>query len=221
MLNDDLIKEVSQKKGEPKWMLDFRLKALHKFFELDDPKFGPTLDIDYENFNYYKKVDEVKDNWNDVSCNIRDRFNDLGVIDAEKKYLGGVNNQFESETIYHSLNENIKDKGIIFLSTDDALKQYPDIFKKYFNNLVKYDENKFTALNSALWSGGSFIYVPKGSKPDRPLQSYFRIDTNGLGQFERTIIIVEDEAELSYIEGCTAAAGAKFTPCWGCRNIRW
>ena len=209
MLNDDLIKEISKKKGEPEWMLEFRLKALHKFMELDDPKFGPKLDIDYENFNYYKKVDDIKDNWNDVNCNIRDRFDSLGVIDAEQKYLGGVNNQFESETIYHNLNQSIKDEGIIFLSTDDALKQYPDLFKKYFNNLVKYDENKFTALNSALWSGGSFIYVPKGAKPDRPLQSYFRIDTNGLGQFERTIIIVDDDAELSYIEGCTATSGAR------------
>ena len=209
MLNDDLIKEISKKKGEPEWMLEFRLKALHKFMELDDPKFGPKLDIDYENFSYYKKVDDIKDNWNDVNCNIRDRFDSLGVIDAEQKYLGGVNNQFESETIYHNLNQNIKDEGIIFLSTDDALKQYPDLFKKYFNNLVKYDENKFTALNSALWSGGSFIYVPKGAKPDRPLQSYFRIDTNGLGQFERTIIIVDDDAELSYIEGCTATSGAR------------
>ena len=209
MLNDDLIKEISKKKGEPEWMLEFRLKALQKFIELDDPKFGPKLDIDYENFNYYKKVDDIKDNWNDVNCNIRDRFDSLGVIDAEQKYLGGVNNQFESETIYHNLNQNIKDEGIIFLSTDDALKQYPDLFKKYFNNLVKYDENKFTALNSALWSGGSFIYVPKGAKPDRPLQSYFRIDTNGLGQFERTIIIVDNDAELSYIEGCTATSGAR------------
>ena len=209
MLKDELIKSISKQKGEPNWMLEFRLKAFRKFLELDDPNFGPKLDINYKNFNYYKKVDEVKDDWKDVNCSIRDRFQDLGVIDAEQKYLGGVNNQFESETIYHNINKDIKDDGIIFLSTDDALKTHPELFKKYFNNLVKYDENKFTALNSALWSGGSFIYIPKGVHLDRPLQSYFRIDTNGLGQFERTIIIVDDDASLSYIEGCTAAAGAK------------
>lgn len=209
MLNEKLIKDISRKKNEPEWMLEFRLKSLHKFFELDNPSFGPKLDIDYSKFNYYKKVDTNKNNWSDVNCSIRDKFNELGVIDAEKKYLGGVNNQFESEVVYHNLNSDIRDNGVIFLSTDDALKKYPDLFKKYFNNLVKYDENKFTALNGALWSGGSFIYVPSGAKVDRPLQSYFRIDTNSLGQFERTIIIVEDEAELSYIEGCTANAGAE------------
>ena len=209
MLNEDLIKKISKSKDEPKWMLDFRLKSFQKFLELDNPKFGPKLDIDYTKFNYYKKVSSSTNNWNDVNCDIRNRFNELGVIDAEKKYLGGVNNQYESEVVYHNLNSNISDKGIIFLSTDDALKKYPKLFKKYFNNLVKYDENKFTALNGALWSGGSFIYIPKSVVLDRPLQSYFRIDTTSLGQFERTIIIVEDEASLSYIEGCTAEAGAE------------
>lgn len=208
MLNDELIKNISKEKNEPKWMLEFRLKSLHKFFELDDPAFGPKLDIDYDSFNYYKKVQSNTNNWDNVDNKIKEKFDELGVIDAEEKYLCGVNNQFESEVVYHNLNENASDNGIIFLSSDDALKKYPDLFKKYFNNLVKYDENKFTALNGALWSGGSFIYIPKGVILDRPLQSYFRIDTNALGQFERTIIIVDDDASLSYIEGCTAKEGA-------------
>ncbi|UKI29401.1 MAG: SufD family Fe-S cluster assembly protein [Clostridium sp.] len=124
-------------------------------------------------------------------------------MDAENKYLCGVSNQIESEVIYHNMKE---ENGVIFLSTDEALKEYPELFKEYFNNLVKYDENKYTALNGAIWSGGSFIYIPKGVKLDRPLQSYFRIDTITMGQFERTIIIVDEGAELSYIEGCTAAS---------------
>ena len=128
----------------------------------------------------------------------------MGVIDAEEKHLSGVTNQLESEVIYHKGKDELKDKGVIFLSSDDALKNYPELFKEYFNNLVKFDENKFTALNGALWSGGSFIYIPPNTKLDRPLQSYFRIDSISLGQFERTIIIVDEGAELSYIEGCTA-----------------
>lgn len=203
-LNDETITKISQMKGEPEWMLKFRLKSLKKFMELDMPKFGPKLDIDFANINYYKKVGEKASNWDKVNCSIKKTFQDLGVIDAEKKYLDGVSNQYESEVVYHKLEQNLEEKGIIFLSTDDALKKYPNLFYKYFNNLVKFDENKFTALNGALWSGGSFIYIPPKVKLDRPLQSYFRIDSMALGQFERTIIIVDDEAELSYIEGCTA-----------------
>ena len=153
---------------------------------------------------YYKdKTKKLTNKWENVSCNIRNTFDNLGVIEAENKYLGGVTNQIESEVFYH--NQVIED-NIIFTSSDDALKKYPDLFKKYFNNLVKYDENKYTALNGALWSGGSFIYIPPHTKVDRPLQSYFRIESASLGQFERTIIIVDDYAELSYIEGCTATA---------------
>ncbi len=203
-LNEEMIKEISQRKGEPAWMLEFRLKSLNKFLELGMPKFGPKLDIDFSSINYYKKVGNSTSSWDKVNCAIKNTFDKLGVIEAEEKYLGGVTNQYESEVIYHKLGKELESKGIIFLSTDDALKKYPDLFFKYFNTLVKYDENKFTALNGALWSGGSFIYIPPKTKLDRPLQSYFRIDSMALGQFERTIIIVDDEAELSYIEGCTA-----------------
>ena len=201
-LSKEFIINLSKSKNEPKWMLDIRLKAYEKFMELDNPKFGPILDLDFDEICYYKRVNkDMTDNWNKVACSIKDTFDNLGVIDAEKKYLDGVTNQIESEVFYHKTNSKF---DIIFTSTDDALKKHPKLFKKYFNNLVKYDENKYTALNTAVWSGGSFIYIPKGTKLDRPLQSYFRIDSKSLGQFERTIIIVEDEADLSYIEGCTA-----------------
>ena len=200
-LNKEFIKKVSNQKKEPEWMLEFRLKCFDKFVELDNPSFGPNLNIDYDKINYYKKVSDLTDNWDNVDKDIKKTFNDLGVIKAENDYLCGVSNQIESEVFYHKLKD---DNGVIFLSTDEALKQYPNLFKKYFNNLVKYDENKFTALNGCMWSGGSFIYIPKGVKLDRPLQSYFRINEVTMGQFERTIIIVDDDAELSYIEGCTA-----------------
>ena len=204
VLSEEMVINLSKSKNEPKWMRDFRVKSYRKFLELDMPSFGPKIDIDFNSINYYRKRGENTDDWNKVNCAIRNRFDDLGVIDAENKYLGGVTNQYESEVVYHNTLDNIKEQGVIFLSTDDALKKYPELFYKYFNNLVKYDENKFTALNGALWSGGSFIYIPPKVKLDRPLQSYFRIDSKALGQFERTIIIVDDEASLSYIEGCTA-----------------
>lgn len=203
-LDENTIKEISKIKNEPAWMQEFRLKSLKKFEELGMPKFGPVLDIDFSSINYYKKAGETASNWDKVNCAIKNTFQNLGVIDAEKKYLDGVTNQYESEVVYHKLESELEEKGIIFLSTDDALKKYPDLFYKYFNSLVKYDENKFTALNGALWSGGSFIYIPPNTKLDRPLQSYFRIDSMALGQFERTIIIVDENSDLSYIEGCTA-----------------
>ena len=202
-LNEQFVIDLSKKKNEPEWMLEFRLKSFKKFKELDQPNFGPKLDIDFENITYYKGGKEkLTNDWSRVNCSIRNSFQDLGVIDAEKKYLGGVTNQFESEVVYH--NQSVKDDGIIFTSTDDALQKYPELFKEYFNHLVNYTENKYTALNGAVWSGGSFIYIPKGVKVDKPLQSYFRIETESLGQFERTIIIVDEGADLSYIEGCTA-----------------
>lgn len=204
ILNEDLVKTISKLKDEPEWMLEFRLNSLRNFFIQENPNFGPELDLDFDKFNYYKKAGNNTSNWKNVSCNIRNTFKELGVIEAEEKYLDGVSNQLESEVIYHKNRNEIEEKGVIFLSTDDALKQHPELFKKYFNNLVKYDENKFTALNGALWSGGTFIYIPPYTKLDRPLQSYFRIETSNLGQFERTIIIVDEGAELSYIEGCTA-----------------
>ena len=201
-LTREFIIELSNKKKEPKWMLDFRLKSYEKFLELGNPNFGPELDIDYENLLYYKSTqDSSKNNWDEVDNKTKNTFCKLGVVDAEEKYLDGVTNQLESEVVYH---KNKTDKDIIFMGTDDALKEYPELFKKYFNTLVKYDENKFTALNGAVWSGGSFIYIPPHTKVDRPLQSYFRIESESLGQFERTIIIVDEGAELSYIEGCTA-----------------
>ena len=202
-LNEQFIIDLSKKKNEPEWMLEFRLKSYEKFKELDNPSFGPKLEFDFENINYYKGNEEkLTNDWEKVNCSIRNRFDELGVIDAEEKYLGGVTNQFESEVVYH--NQSFEDEGIIFTSTDDALQKHPELFKEYFNHLVNYAENKYTALNGAVWSGGSFIYIPKGVKVKRPLQSYFRIETESLGQFERTIIIVDEGADLSYIEGCTA-----------------
>lgn len=200
-LTKDYITKISKLKGEPKWMLDFRLKSFEKFLELDNPNFGPEIDLDFDKINYYKKQMDLTDDWDKVDSNVKDTFNKLGVINAEKSYLCGVSNQLDSEVFYHNMKD---DNGVIFLSTDEALKQYPDLFKEYFNSLVNYAENKYTALNGCLWSGGSFIYIPKGVKLDRPLQSYFRIDSVTMGQFERTIIIVDEGAELSYIEGCTA-----------------
>ena len=200
-ISKEFIIELSKSKNEPQWMLDFRLKSFEEFLKLDNPSFGPKLDIDFSKIVYYKKEDQKStDNWENVKKNIKDVFDDLGVIKAEKEYLGGVSNQIESEVFYHR-HEN---SDVIFESTDEALKNHPELFKKYFNSLVDYKENKYTALNGAVWSGGSFIYIPKGVKLDRPLQSYFRINSKALGQFERTIIIVDDDAELSYIEGCTA-----------------
>lgn len=200
-LDENFVINLSIRKEEPKWMQDFRLLAYKKFLELDNPSFGPKIDINFEELVYYKgSFQKPSCDWNNVNENVKDTFSKLGVIDAEKKYLDGVSNQYESDVVYHN---QVKD-NVIFMSTDEALKKYPELFEKYFNNLVKYDENKYTALNSALWSGGSFIYVPPYTVVDRPLQSYFRIDTKNLGQFERTIIIVDHDSSLHYIEGCTA-----------------
>ena len=206
-LNKEFIINLSKKKQEPSWMLEYRLQSYENFLSQDEPNFGPDIHINFDEICYYKdKTKEMTNKWDKVACNIKTTFDDLGVIDAEKKYLGGVTNQYESEVFYHN---QVIGNGIIFTSTDDALKKYPELFQKYFNNLVKFNENKYTALNNAVWSGGSFIYIPKGVKVDKPLQSYFRIETESLGQFEHTIIIVDDEAELSYIEGCTATAYSK------------
>ena len=206
VLNEELIRWVSNKKHEPTFMLDFRLKSFKKFMELDNPKFGPKIDIDFNSINYYKSDSNLENDWEKVDKHIKNTFCKLGVIEAENNYLLGVTNQYESEVVYHNVKGNDE---IIFTSTDDALQKYPELFKKYFNTLVKYDENKFTALNGALWSGGSFIYIPPHTKLDRPLQSYFRIESESLGQFERTIIIVDDDSELEYIEGCTAKSYSK------------
>lgn len=201
VLNEEFIINLSNNKKEPSWMKEFRLLAYKKFLELDNPSFGPTLKIDFNKIKYYKGSFKAPScSWDSVNKDVKDTFQNLGVIDAEKNYLLGVSNQYESEVVYH----NVADSNIIFCSTDEALQKYPDLFKKYFNHLVNYAENKYTALNGSLWSGGSFIYIPPHTKLDRPLQSYFRIDTENLGQFERTIIIVDHDSELHYIEGCTA-----------------
>ena len=204
-LDQKTIKKISELKGEPKWMLEFRLKSLEKFNELSNPNFGPELKIDFSDINYYKKVtDEIANNWNELPKNIKDAFDEIGLPDAERKYLSGIHAQYESESVYHNMINELNDKNIIFCDTDTALKKYPEIFKEYFNNLVKYDENKYTALNGAVWSGGTFIYVPPYTTLDRPLQSYFRINSKNMGQFERTIIIVDEGSDIHYMEGCTA-----------------
>ena len=186
-------------------MCDFRINAYKKFIQLKNPTFGPKIKLDFDIINYYKKVsDDIYDDWQKVDKKIKNTFDDLGLIEAEKKYLGGVGAQFESEVVYHNMIKELEDKNVIFCDTDTALKKYPDLFKEYFNNLVKYDENKYTALNGAVWSGGTFIYVPPNTTLDRPLQSYFRINSKNMGQFERTIIIVDEGSDLHYMEGCTA-----------------
>ena len=204
-LTREVIRHISDIKEEPEWMLKFRLKALETFDRSSNPSFGPKIDIDYGSINYYKEREEnLTDNWENLSCSVRNLFDDLGVISAEKKYLDGVGAQYDSEVIYHNMNKELKEKNVVFCDTDTALREYPDIFKKYFNTLVKYTENKFTALNGAVWSGGTFIYIPPNTHLERPLQSYFRINSRKMGQFERTLIIVDDNSELHYIEGCTA-----------------
>ena len=205
ILTRNVINDISNIKNEPDWMREFRLKSFESFKNFDNPKFGPRLKIDYDTITYYKKRDnELTNDWDKISCAIRNEFKDLGVIDAEHKYLDGMGAQYDSEVIYHNMIKELEKKNVIFMDTDSALKKYPELFKKYFNTLVKYDENKFTALNGAVWSGGTFIYIPKNTKLDRPLQSYFRINSKNMGQFERTLIIVDDDSELHYIEGCTA-----------------
>ena len=204
-LTKDVVEEISTIKNEDDFMREFRLNSLSKFYELPLPSFGPKIEVDFDSINYYKKRENnLTNNWDNVSCEVRNLFNNLGIIDAEKKYLDGSGAQYDSEVIYHNMLKELEDKHVIFLDTDSAYREYPELFKKYFNKLVKYDENKFTALNGAVWSGGTFIYIPPNTKLDRPLQSYFRINSKNMGQFERTLIIVDDNSELHYIEGCTA-----------------
>lgn len=203
-INKTKVIEISKIKNEPKWMRDFRTTSYECFESLCNPSFGPELKIDFDDITYYKKVGERENDWDKVPKDVKDTFNKLGIIEAEQKYLAGVGAQVESESIYHNMLKELIDKNIIFCDTDTALKEYPELFKKYFNKLVKYDENKYTALNGAVWSGGTFIYIPPNTKLDRPLQSYFRINSVNMGQFERTLIIVDEGSELHYMEGCTA-----------------
>ena len=204
-LSRERVIEISKTKKEPKWMTDFRLMAFEKFMQLPNPNFGPELKIDFDDINYYKRIDDkVYNNWDNVPKQAKETFDKLGLRQAECKYLDGMGAQYDSEVIYHNMIEELEKKNVIFCDTDTALRKYPQLFKEYFNNLVKFDENKYTALNGAVWSGGTFIYIPKNTKLDRPLQSYFRINTKNMGQFERTIIIVDENSELHYMEGCTA-----------------
>lgn len=205
-LNEDVVRQISRYKNEPEWMLEIRLKALHEFFKHPNPTFGPSLDfINFQDYTYYKKVSKnVEKRWEEVPTEVKNTFDKLGLPEAEQKYLAGITTQYESEAVYHNMLQEVQEKNIIFLDTDTALKQYPEIFKKYFGKIVPYTDNKYAALNTAVWSGGSFIYVPKGVTLDKPLQSYFRINSQRSGQFERTLIIVEDESSLHYVEGCTA-----------------
>ena len=203
-INKSRVIEISKIKKEPKWMMDFRINSYLKFEELLNPSFGPELQIDFDDITYYKKVGDSQNDWNKVPKDIKDTFNKLGIIEAEQKYLAGIGAQVESEVIYHNMLKELVEKNVIFCDTDTALRKYPELFEKYFNKLVKYDENKYTALNGAVWSGGTFIYIPPNTKLDRPLQSYFRINSMNMGQFERTLIIVDENSELHYMEGCTA-----------------
>ena len=204
-LNKKTIEKISKIKNEDEFIKEFRLKCLESFNNQELPNFGPKINIDFDSINYYKQAQEtLTNNWNNISNKVREEFDKLGVIKAEKEYLDGSKAQYDSEVIYKNMIKELEDKKVIFLDTDTAIKKYPKLFKKYFNTLVKYDENKFSALNGAVFSGGTFIYIPKNTKLDRPLQSYFRINSKNMGQFERTLIIVDDNSQLHYIEGCTA-----------------
>ena len=205
-LSRDTVIEISKLKDEPQWMLDFRLRSYEIFMKKPMPTWGGDLSaIDFQNIYYYMRATEkVEKNWDDVPENVKNTFEKLGIPEAEKKFLAGVGAQYESEVVYHSLREDLAKQGVLFLDTDAALKEHPELFKKYFAKVIPPEDNKFAALNSAVWSGGSFIYIPPGVKVDMPLQAYFRINAENIGQFERTLIIVDEGAEVHYIEGCTA-----------------
>ncbi len=205
-LSKETVIEISKMKKEPQWMLDFRLRSYEIFMKKPMPTWGGNLGIiDFQNIYYYAKAsDKAEKNWDDVPENVKNTFEKLGIPEAEKKFLAGVGAQYESEVVYHSLREDLAKQGVLFLDTDAALKEHSELFKKYFGKIIPPEDNKFAALNSAVWSGGSFIYVPPGVKVDMPLQAYFRINAENIGQFERTLIIVDEGAEVHYIEGCTA-----------------
>lgn len=205
-LSRAVVENISRMKQEPQWMLDFRLKALEHYQNRPMPNWGPSLkDLDFDNIYYYvKPTDKSEKSWDDVPDDIKRTFDKLGVPEAERKFLAGLGAQYESEMVYHSIQEHLEKQGVIFLSIEDGLRQYPDLFREYFGTVIPPEDNKFAALNSAVWSGGSFVYVPKGVKVDMPLQAYFRLNTANVGQFERTLIIVEEGASVHYVEGCTA-----------------
>ncbi|MBQ9328312.1 MAG: Fe-S cluster assembly protein SufB [Solobacterium sp.] len=205
-ISEEVVRTISKIKNEPEWMTEFRVKAYHQFASMPMPEWGPDLsEIDFQDFTYYKRVsEEAERSWEDVPEEVKNTFEKLGIPEAERKYLAGVTTQYESEAVYHNMLDEVQSKGVIFLDIDSGLREYPEIFRKYFATIVPVGDNKLAALNSAVWSGGSFIYVPPGVKLEKPLQSYFRINSESMGQFERSIIIVDDGAECSYVEGCTA-----------------
>ena len=205
-LSRDVVCRISEIKSEPEWMLEYRLKALDIFYKKPMPTWGGDMSgINFDNIIYYvKPSDKQENNWDDVPDEIRKTYDKLGIPEAEKKYLAGVKAQYESEVIYGSLEEGLEKQGVIFLSTDEALKKHPDLVKEYFGTIIPPADNKFAALNTAVWSGGSFIYIPKGVNVEFPLQAYFRINSENMGQFERTLIICDEGSQVHYVEGCTA-----------------
>jgi Fe-S cluster assembly protein SufB len=205
-LDEDVVRQISHMKEEPEWMLEFRLKALEHYKARPMPKWGGDLSrLKLDDIYYYVRPAEAEGKtWDDVPDTIKATFDKLGIPEAERKFLAGVGAQYESEMVYHNIQKHLEEKGVIFLSIENGLKQHPDLFRKYFGTVVPVTDNKFAALNGAVWSGGSFIYVPPGVKVDLPLQAYFRLNTANIGQFERTLIIVDEGAQVHYVEGCTA-----------------
>lgn len=205
-INEDVVRQISAMKNEPQWMTDLRVEAYHIFMSKSTPQWGGNLnDIDYDDIYYYvRATDKTERDWDEVPQEIKDTFDKLGIPEAEQKYLQGVSAQYDSESVYHNIREDLEAKGVIFLDMDSGLREYPEIVKEYFTTVIPSNDNKFAALNTAVWSGGSFIYVPPGVHVDMPLQAYFRINTQNMGQFERTLIIVDEDAYVHYVEGCTA-----------------
>lgn len=205
-LDREVVEQISAMKSEPEWMLEFRLKALDHFNQRPMPTWGgdlTNLDLD-EIYFYAKPAEEEGKTWDDVPDTIKETFDRLGIPEAEQKFLSGVGAQYESEMVYHNIKEHLANQGVIFLSIENGLREYPDLFREYFSKVIPIEDNKFAALNSAVWSGGSFVYVPPGVKVDLPMQAYFRINTAELGQFERTLIVIDEGAQAHYVEGCTA-----------------
>lgn len=205
-LDRKVVEQISFMKGEPQWMLDFRLKALDHFQARPMPTWGADISkLDLDNIYYYvKPTDAEGKSWDDVPDTIKQTFDKLGIPEAEQKFLAGVGAQYESEMVYHNIQEHLEQQGVIFLSIEEGLRQHPDLFREYFSTVIPIEDNKFAALNSAVWSGGSFVYVPKGVKVDLPLQAYFRLNVANIGQFERSLIIADEGAQVHYVEGCTA-----------------
>ena len=205
-LNKKVIRQISAMKGEPAWMLEYRLKAYEHYVKRPIPTWGGDLStLDLDDIYYYVKPTEGEGrSWDDIPDTIKDTFNKLGIPEAEQKFLAGVGAQYESEMVYHSIQKELEKKGVIFVSIEDGLRKYPEIFRQYFGKVVPFQDNKFAALNSAVWSGGSFVYVPPGVKVDLPLQAYFRLNVANIGQFERSMIIADEGSQVHYVEGCTA-----------------